>query len=255
MTAKSPVRDRPPAAVFRASAALLAWLCVAGVAAPAAAWEVRADAPADDFAAFHRRFSFVAYDYPRHAAHPLGTIGWEIFADAGADPGLDGEPFWKTVVAGDAPAGWVGVGRVGVRKGLPFGFDLGASYGRALGGDLDVVSVDLQKALLKGGALSPAFSVRATGSRSLGGGPYSFEQIGVEALASKGFTVLTPYLGAGVLYSDGSLDRAGGGRTSTDFTRGFVYAGLTLNLLLPKITVEVERGDVQQAAVRVAFGF
>jgi len=233
--------------------ALLATLAVG--APSASAWEVRDDAPAAEFAAFHRRFSFAAYDYPRHAAHPLGTIGWEIFADAGVDTGLDDEPFWPVVVSGDAPGGWATVGRVGARKGLPFGLDLGASYGRALGSDIDLISVDLQKALLHGGALSPAFSLRLTGSRSVGGGAYSFEQVGVEALASKGFTVLTPYVGAGLLHSDGTLHRAAGGQVSTDFTKGFVYAGLTLNLLLPKITVEVEDGEVRQAAVRVAFGF
>jgi hypothetical protein len=228
---------------------------VAGWPSPAAGWEVRADAPADDFAAFHRRFSFVAYPFPRHPAHPLGTLGFELFVDAGADPGLDGEPFWAGAVDGDAPGGLVAVGRVGARKGLPAGFDLGASYGRALGGGVDVVSVDLQKALVEGGALSPALALRATGSRSLGGGPYSFRQVGVEALVSKGFTALTPYVGAGVVWSDGRLDRDDGGETSSDFTRGFVYAGLTLNLLLPKITVEIESGEVRQGAIRLAFGF
>ena len=232
-----------------------ALLALAAAAPSASAWEVRSDAPAADFTAFHRRFSFAAYDYPRHAAHPLGTLGWEVFADAGVDTGLDDEPFWRTVVSGDPPGGWVTVGRVGARKGLPFGLDLGASYGRAFGSDVDVASVDVQKAFLHGGPLTPAFSLRVTGSRSLGGGAYSFEQVGVEALASKGFAVLTPYVGAGLLYSDGTLDRAAGGQVSTDFTKGFVYAGLTLNLLLPKITVELEEGEVRQAAVRVAFGF
>jgi hypothetical protein len=246
--------DRPPRLV-RVAVALLA-LAAAPAAPIANAWEVRGDAPASDFAAFHRRFSFVAYDYPRHAAHPLGTIGWEVFADAGADSGLDDEPFWSRAVSGSPPGSWVTVGRVGARKGLPFGLDVGASYGRALGSDIDVASVDVQKALISGGPLTPALSVRVTGSRSAGGGPYSFRQAGVEALASKGFAVLTPYIGAGVLYSDGTLDRpAGGGRVTSNFTKGFVYAGVTLNLLLPKITVEVEDGETRQAAVRVGFGF
>lgn len=265
MTAPLSVRARPGASTLRrpvatraarlAVAAVTTALAAWSAAAPAAAWEVRSDAPAADFTAFHRRFSFVAYGFPRHAARPLGTIGFEIFVDAGADSGLDDEEFWGRTVTGEVTGGWVAVGRVGARKGLPGGFDLGASYGRSLGGDVGVVTVDLQKALLHGGPLSPAFAVRLTAGRSVGGGPYSFDQFGAEVLLSKGFTVLTPYVGAGVLYSDGNLERAGGGELTTDFTQGFVYAGLTLNLLVPKITLEVEDGEVRQGALRVAFGF
>ena len=34
-----------------------------------------------------------------------------------------------------------------------------------------------------------------------------------------------------------------------------LYAGVTLNLLLPKIHIEVEKGEAVQAAVRVGIGF
>ena len=79
---------------------------------------------------------------------------------------------------------------------------------------------------------------------------------GAELELSKGFAVVTPYVGAGFYYGEGSLDRGALGEAfETDDTRGFVYAGVTLNLLLPKITVEVEQGEALQGALNVAIGF
>jgi hypothetical protein len=95
-----------------------------------------------------------------------------------------------------------------------------------------------------------------TGSRSLESEAYDLDQYGAEVLLSKGFAVLTPYVGAGLVYSKGTLDR---GSLLPGFeeeeTRGVIYGGVTLNLLLPKITVEIEKAEVIQGAVRVGIGF
>jgi hypothetical protein len=231
-------------------------LLAAFAAVPARAWEVSRDATRDDFQAFHRRFSSDAYFYPRHGAAPLGLIGFEVYADATYDRDFDGEPFTATAIDGGFTGGFLSVARVGARKGLPGGIDLGLSYARALGGDVNLVSAELQYAIFKGGLLSPALSVRLTGSRAVDAKAYDFDQYGAEVLFSKGFTVLTPYVGAGVFRSKGTLDRTAIGSSFEDTTnRGVLYAGITLNLLLPKITVEVEKADVVQGAVRVGIGF
>lgn len=224
-------------------------------AVPARAWEVSRDATREDFQAFHRRFSSDAYFYPRHRAAPLGLIGFEVYADATYDRDFDDEPFTATAIDGDFTGGFLSVARVGARKGLPGGIDLGLSYGRALGGDVNLVSAELQYAILKGGLLSPALSVRLTGSRAVDAKAYDFDQYGAELLFSKGFTVLTPYVGAGVFRSKGTLDRTIGSSFEDTTDRGVLYAGITLNLLLPKITVELEKADVVQGAVRVGIGF
>lgn len=233
---------------------LLLTLLLAG-ALPARAWEVNGDATRDDFQAFHRRFSSDAYFYPRHGAAPLGLIGFEIYADATYDSDFDDEPFIGTAIDGDFTGGFLSVARVGARKGLPGGIDLGLSYGRALEGDVKLVSAELQYALIKGGLLSPALSVRVTGTRTTGSGAYDLDQYGAELLFSKGFAVLTPYIGAGVVRSEGTLESSLGTSFEDSHTRGVVYGGVTLNLLLPKITVEIEKAEVLQGAVRVGFGF
>lgn len=223
---------------------------------PANAWEVNRNATAEDFSAFHRHFSFDAYHYPRHGAAPLGLIGFEVYADATYDEEFDDEEFVDTAIDGDFTGGFLSIARIGARKGLPGGFDIGLAYGRALEGDVKLLSADLQYAILKGGVLSPAFSVRVTGTRTLDSEVYELDQYGAEVLLSKGFTVVTPYIGGGIVYSKGTLDRGDLlGDLEEEETDGVLYAGVTLNLLLPKITVELEKGEVLQGALRIGFGF
>lgn len=235
---------------------LLVLLLALFAALPAQGWEVSRDATLEDFQAFHSRFSSGAYFYPRHGAAPLGLVGFEVYADATYDGDFDDEPFNDTAIDGDFTGGFLSVGRIGVRKGLPWGVDLGLSYGQALEGDVKLLSAEIQYAILKGGLVKPALSIRVTGSQSMDSEAYDLDQYGAEVYLSKGFAVLTPYVGAGLVYSKGTLDRGSllpG--FEEDETRGVIYGGVTLNLLLPKITVEIEKAEVVQGAVRVGIGF
>jgi hypothetical protein len=158
------------------------------------------------------------------------------------------------VLDDDPTGGVLSIVRVGARKGLPAGIDIGVAYGRVLESDIELVSADLQWAILDGGALSPALSLRVTGTQTLDSEVYDLEQYGAEVLLSKGFAILTPFVGAGVVRSEGSLDNNLGRTLEDTDTQGVFYAGVTLNLLIPKITVSVEKAEVIQGAVRVAFG-
>lgn len=229
--------------------------CALLLPAPArASWEVRGDAPRADFEEFHRRFSMASYHYPRHGAAPLGLIGFEIYADAAVDQDFGDEPFVETVLDDDPTGDMLVFGRVGARKGLPGGIDLGVAYGRAIEGDIKLVSADLQWAFIKGGVVSPALALRLTGTRTVDSGAYELDQYGAELLLSKGFTLVTPYIGAGVVRSEGTLN----GLLSTlksEETQTIFYGGVVINLLLPKIVVEVEKAEVVTGAVRLGFGF
>ncbi len=236
-----------------ACAALLALVTLAA-ARPAAAWTVDGDAPRADFEAFHRRFASDAYFYPGHGAAPLGLLGFSVFAEGSYDSGFGSQPFAGSTVRGGLTGDALVVGRVGLRKGLPGRLDLGVAVSQALDGDVKLGSAELSYALLPGGAATPAVGLRVTATRTLDAHAYTLDQEGAEILVSKGFVLLTPYVGAGLVNSRGRL-RNDLRELSTTDTRGIAYAGLTLNLLLPKITVEVEKGEVVQGRVRVAFGF
>lgn len=235
--------------------ALCGLACLTFAASEAAAWELRRDAPPAAFSAFHARFAEAAYPFPRHGADPLGITGFRIYADVSAERELEDEPFYDQAVDGGLPADTLAIARVGARKGLPGGIDVGVSYGRAVDSDIELASAELQWAIIDGGALKPALSVRLTGTRTIGGDVYDLEIYGAELMLSKGFAVVTPFVGAGVYRAEGELDRGGGARAEADDDGTVVYAGATLNLLLPKLTLELEQGDSFQAAFRVAIGF
>ncbi|HEV7505441.1 MAG TPA: hypothetical protein VGS07_11055 [Thermoanaerobaculia bacterium] len=233
-------------------------LSVLGVLAalPAqASFSVSPQATRGDFEAFHRRFSSDAYFYPRHSAAPLGLIGFEVYADATYEDKFDDQSFNETAVDGSYTGGFLSVARVGARKGLPGGVDVGLAYGKTLNGDVKLISAELQYAILHGGLLEPALSVRVTGTRTVDATAYELNQYGADVLLSKGFTVLTPYIGAGLIRSRGRLDRGLLGTFEDTETHGVAFAGVTLNLLLPKINFEVEKGEALQGAVRIGFGF
>ncbi len=224
---------------------------------PAAAWQVRGDATQPQFEAFARRFAVVSHSFPRHGAAPLGITGFDVYADVAYDGEFGDDELASGAVRGGLPDDAMVITRIGARKGLPGGFDLGASVGEALDGDLRLVSADVQWAILKGGPLKPALSLRISGTETQSGGAFTHRALGAEVLASKGFAILTPYVGAGVIASRAKLDRPRGlARFEDEHTQTVVFVGATLNLLLPKFTAEVERSeDTTQYALRVAFGF
>ncbi len=223
---------------------------------PAAAWEVRRDASSAVFRDFARRFASAAYAYPGHPAKALGVTGFEAFAEASYDDTFDQQPFFPGAVDGDLDGGFLSIARVGVRKGLPGKVDLGVSLAEAVGTDLKLATAEVQWAFLEGGTVSPAAALRITATRSQGGGAFTLDQAGVEVLASKGFPLITPYIGGGVIASRARLDRSGTlSDLSETHTQPIAYAGLRLSLLIPKITAEVQRGETTQYALRVALGF
>jgi len=240
----------------RFRALILLAVLILSLAAPAArAWDIAPDASAESFHAFNQRFSGDVYDYPRHSAAPLGLLGFDIYAGASLDRGF-GNAVAGDLIDGNLTGGAMTIGRVGVRKGLPGGIDIGVAYSRPLGSsNLNLASADVQWAILQGGPLSPAVSLRATGTGTVGStGTYDFRQYGAEILVSKGFTILTPYAGVGVFRSRGTFNGIHSGTLHDTDTQGVAYAGVSLSLLLPKITLEVEKADVVQASLRVGIG-
>lgn len=236
------------------SVSLLLWSAVVLGAVPSAAanWFVNVDAPAAALEDFHRDFAAAVYPYPGHGAKPLGWVGFEVYVDASYSGEFDTFEGSNGPIGGRLPQGVLSVARVGVRKGLPFDIDLEATYGRALDSDLNLVSGTIQWAPLPGGTVTPALALRLTGSQSTGVAYYRLRQVGAEAVLSKGFTVVTPYVGAGLMRSESHFSFASDKDVTT--TDPILFGGVTINLLLPKINVEVQKGRGFQATVKLGFG-
>lgn len=215
------------------------------------AWDVDGAAPVADLEAFHDHFSLAAYPYARHSAKPLGTLGFDIWVDASLAPDLEREV--GVAIDGNLPGDALTIYRVGARKGLPFDIDVGASYCQVLDSDLKLFAGEVSWAILDGGVATPALGLRGVYSRTNGSDVYDLEQAGLEIEISKGFAVLTPFAGAGVVRSESTFQRFGG-ELSVDSTDTVLYGGVIINLLIPKIVVELEQGEILQGAVRISFG-
>lgn len=144
--------------------------------------------------------------------------------------------------------------RLQVIKGLPFGLDIGASISAVPDTDISIIAGELRYALISGGALTPAVAVRGSYSQLQGITDYDLKSGALELTVSKGFLLLTPYAGAGIVR--GSADPTNlGSLSAVTFNQKKFYVGLTINFGLA-VTLEAEKtGDYQTYSVKAGIRF
>ncbi|AXQ29862.1 hypothetical protein D0B54_14775 [Solimonas sp. K1W22B-7] len=224
---------------------LLLALVLAAAATQASAFDADFDISCGDPTTCQRDFHSIAGDITAALnykalgpAEATGITGIGIAAiatyvetdDAGA---------WRRLTGEDVDA----VGMVGavVRKGLPFGLDVGAYYATVPGADADLYGGELRWAILEGGTAEPALAVRGTYTQSTGIDDLDYQAYGLDVSVSKGFAFLTPYAGYGYVWSELDPKVAGLDKEEIDASRFFV--GLRFGLLIFDITPEYEHID------------
>lgn len=175
-------------------------------------------------------------------AEPGGLTGFDIGVETSFVK-VD-EDIWSTVVS-DVPS-YLPVPRVHVRKGLPFGIDLGASYTMVPDSNIKVIGGEIQYAIMDGSAALPALALRGHYSTLLGVDDLDLEVYGGDLVLSKGFLFLTPYIGAGVLQTEGEYK---GNTTQTELlkdqseTTQRIFGGVQIAMALLRITLDAEYAD------------
>ncbi len=258
MMSDRPVAPVPPVPTLCALPPIPAQIirfALASLALAALSLPLMAQSPTTEqvFERFVEEFGASVYPYARRGAQPLGITGFEVYAEiSGRD--FDQQAFSAVVDGLDDPLVPV---RVGVRKGLFGGIDIGASYAEVIDLDYSAWAFDVQKALLEPGAFRPGLGLRLAYTDGDLGNDLTFRQYGGELIVSKGFTVIAIFGGAGLVRSEGDLRNFGviGSRLESSATTSVLFAGLRLNLLLPKFTLTVEKADQVQASLAVAFGW
>ena len=231
-------------------------LWMLGLGEPTRAQDFR---PGSDAAleSLHEHFASAVYPYARRGAQPLGITGFEIYGELAADEDFDSQSYSQ--LTDDLPGDLLMPVRVGARKGLFFGLDVGVAFAQVLDLDYEAWSIDVQKAIVTPGALKPGVGLRVSYSEGDSGDVYSLEQMGAELILSKGFTLVSIFGGVGVIRSEGEFRFDEGGLVvrAEDFesTDTVLFAGVRINLLLPKITFAVEKTQEIQGVVRIAFGW
>ena len=184
-------------------------------------------------------------------AEPLGLIGFDVAVEVSASD-VDDALFGRAT-GGDLDHTLV-VPRVHVQKGLPFNIDVGAMLGAALGTGGTLLGAEVRYALLEGGVATPAISVRGSYSSLQGADELDASNYGLEVGISKGFLMLTPYAGVGVVRTEASapenpeLDDA-------SVNQRKLFAGLNVNLGA-NLGAEIDRtGDVTTFSAKLGFRF
>jgi len=153
---------------------------------------------------------------------------------------VDDKDAWHNVTGEDVDA--IGMAGVVVRKGLPLGLDVGGFYSSVPGTGASLYGGELRWAILEGGVAEPALAVRGTYTRSAGIDDFDYEAYGLDVSVSKGFTIFTPYVGYGYIWSE--ADPHGNfGLEKEEVETGRFFAGLRMGLGLLDITPEYESID------------
>jgi hypothetical protein len=133
-------------------------------------------------------------------AEPLGITGFEIGVEISFVQISTGDNnYWEKAFSYDAPS-ILPAPKIRVRKGLPFGIDIGAMYSAQPGSNIKLYGAEASYALLEGGIATPALGVRGTFTKLSGLDDLDYHTAGIDASISKGFVMLTPYAGAGMVY-------------------------------------------------------
>jgi len=215
------------------------------------------------FKSFSREVgSAISYKNVAPAA-PLGITGFDIAAEATFVDIRKDAAYWQAATGSNAPSVYV-IPKVRLRKGLPFGIDVGVMYSKVPDSNIQLYGAEIAKALLEGSPVSPALGVRATYTRLAGVGDLDLQTVGLDASLSKGFFILTPYVGGGAVWIDGkakgnlqTLSTALGAPLKEEkFWQERLFGGIKISPLpLFSVTAEVEYSGVTTYSLRAAIGF
>jgi hypothetical protein len=170
-------------------------------------------------------------------AEATGVTGIGVAAYGSYTPVVN-KTAWKNITGSDVNA--IGMAGIAVRKGLPFNIDVGATYTALPGTSAKLYGAELRYAILPGSIALPALALRASYTGTSGIDDFKYTSEGLDLSVSKGFAMITPYLGAGWVRGNSDPESSTGLKKET-FNKTRVFAGARLGLGFLDITPEYER--------------
>jgi len=186
---------------------------------------------------------------------PLGLFGFDIGVAYNATKLKNPSTFTKASSGTGAYGDNLTVPSVRAILGLPFGFDIAASYGGITDSSAKIYGGALSWAFVSGNAAIPAIGVRGSYTQASGINQLDFSTAGVDVSISKGFAFVTPYGGLGRNWV-ASTPSSVTGLQSEEFAQNKVFAGVNLNFLLMNFAVEWDRtGFVNSYGAKLGLRF
>ena len=169
-------------------------------------------------------------------ATPLGAVGFDMGLEVSATDIRNSDLFR---LAGNSAPDYIVVPKFHVYKGLPLGIDIGAFIGGASNVSATVYGLDARYALLADGIATPAVALRVSGTRTSDIGGLKVSTMAGDLMVSKKLTIVTPYVGAGVVRT--ISEAKGLGFADEDFRKSRVFAGVNANFAVLNLAVEAEK--------------
>lgn len=189
-------------------------------------------------------------------AEATGLLGFGVGAFVSYVP-VQNEQAWRTLTGSDVDA--VAMAGISAHKGLPFGIDIGAFYTAVPGTDAKAYGAELRYAILEGGIAEPALAVRGAYTATAGIDDFDYDSYSADVSLSKGFTFVTPYIGAGYVWATATPSGSVAGALGLDeveVDNERFYVGMRITAVLLEITPEYERiGDNNAYNLRLGFSF
>ncbi len=183
-------------------------------------------------------------------AEPLGITGFDV-----------GVEMTQTIVKyadvfDQACAGCgvenLNIPKLHVHKGLPMGFDVGLMYSSASNTNISLIGYELRYANIEGGMAMPAVATRLSYSKLEGVDAMDLESKGIDVSLSKGFAMITPYVGAGQNWVTASAT----GFEDEEYTQTKYFVGFNLNLGLLNFDIEADKtGESRTIGAKLGFRF
>jgi hypothetical protein len=175
--------------------------------------------------------------HPQTPTEPLGVTGFDLGVSLTMSKVANKDALSRGV-SGSVPS-YLPVPTLRANKGLPLGIDVGLMYSKVPGSDISLWGGEARWAFIQGGIAAPAVGVRGTYTKLTGVDQLDLTTKGLDLSASKGFAMLTPYIGVGRTWINSSPHVANLSKEEFALNKFFVGAGF--KLLLFNMNAEVDR--------------
>lgn len=191
---------------------------------------------------------------PLIPAEPLGITGFDLGIEVSATKLANPAAFNTATSSGSVDTLYLP--KLHVHKGLPFGFDIGASYAAVPDSNIKVWGAEVRYAILKGSTATPALAVRGSYSALEGVDQLKLTTTGVDLSISKGFALFTPYAGIGKVWVRSTPDASVPLLVEESFNLNKIFVGVNMNLAVINIAVEGDKtGDATSYGIKFGWRF
>ncbi|MGE4498363.1 MAG: hypothetical protein AB7E48_10840 [Deferribacterales bacterium] len=207
-----------------------------------------------DFKTFTKELgSAISFD-PNSPADPLGILGFDIAAEASFNM-VDTAVWDHAAEDGDSQEALI-LYRVHAQKGLPGKIDVGAMIGQSANSDLTFAGVSIKYAILEGTLATPALSLRAAYSQTIGHDEIDAYNANLGLFISKGILIVKPYAGivGAMNYMKESSDAVDLDAETAYTAKGIVGVQVTPFPFL-RFNAEAGVGEINQLSLKAGIRF